>query len=174
MIVVNFFGGPGSGKSTTAAQLFAHLKLSQLNCELVTEFAKDLTWDGATNPLAYQPLVFGQQTWRLERLRGKVDVVVTDSPLLLSLIYCHDTTPQPFHDYVKWEFDRDNNINFLLLRHKPYSPVGRNQTEEQAVTVDYTIVSLLKRLGIPNTELTGDGSAPIKAFGIVMQRLAVA
>ncbi len=43
--VVNLFGGPSAGKSTTAAGVFALLKLHDLRSELVTEFAKDLTWE---------------------------------------------------------------------------------------------------------------------------------
>lgn len=40
-LVVNLFGGPGSGKSTGAAYVFARLKMLGYNAELVTEFAKD-------------------------------------------------------------------------------------------------------------------------------------
>lgn len=42
-LVVNLFGGPGSGKSTGAAYVFARLKMLGYNAELVTEFAKDKT-----------------------------------------------------------------------------------------------------------------------------------
>lgn len=44
MIVVNLYGGPGVGKSTGAAYVFARLKEAGVVAELVTEFAKDLTW----------------------------------------------------------------------------------------------------------------------------------
>ena len=44
-IVCNFFSGPGAGKSTLAAAVFAKLKMLGVNCELVTEFAKDKTWE---------------------------------------------------------------------------------------------------------------------------------
>lgn len=40
--VINLYGGPGTGKSTTAAMLFAKMKLAGFNCEYVPEFAKDL------------------------------------------------------------------------------------------------------------------------------------
>ena len=45
MKVINLFGGPGCGKSTTAADLFARMKLRGLSVELVTEYAKDVVWD---------------------------------------------------------------------------------------------------------------------------------
>ena len=37
---INFLGGPSSGKSTTAAWLFAQLKDRQASIELVTEYVK--------------------------------------------------------------------------------------------------------------------------------------
>lgn len=171
-LVVNFYGGPGSGKSTTAAGLFSYLKMAEVNCELVTEFAKDETWNGSLNTLSYQPYVFGQQAWRIERLRGKVDVVVTDSPIILSSIYASGDLPASFHDYVLWEHQRTNSLDFFLKRVKKYNPVGRNQTEEEAKGIDEKIVNTLKAMGVDFHEfLTGDGTASIKAFGIVMKTL---
>jgi replication-associated recombination protein RarA len=38
--VVCFWGGPGTGKSTTAAVIFANLKKLQFNCELNREYGK--------------------------------------------------------------------------------------------------------------------------------------
>ncbi len=174
MLLINFFGGPGVGKSTTAASLFSYLKMADINCELVTEYAKDLTWDQSLAPLAFQPYVFGQQAWRIERLKGKVDVVVTDSPIILSSIYASNEMPQSFHDYVLWEHNRTNSVNFLLKRVKKYNPVGRNQTEEEARDLDDEITNKLSAMGIEFEEiLTGDGTAPIKAFSIVMRKLVL-
>lgn len=45
MIVINLFGEPGAGKSTGAAYVFAMLKMNGVNAELVTEYAKDITWE---------------------------------------------------------------------------------------------------------------------------------
>ena len=46
-LVVNFFAGPGAGKSSMAAGLFAELKFRGVNCELATEYAKDKVWEGS-------------------------------------------------------------------------------------------------------------------------------
>lgn len=40
-IIVNLFAGPGAGKSTGAAYIFSKLKLAGIDCEYVSEFAKD-------------------------------------------------------------------------------------------------------------------------------------
>ena len=37
-------GGPGSFKSATASGVFLLLKMHGISCELVSEFAKALTW----------------------------------------------------------------------------------------------------------------------------------
>lgn len=44
-IIVNLCGSPGVGKSTGAAYIFSQLKMRGINCELVTEFAKDKVWE---------------------------------------------------------------------------------------------------------------------------------
>ena len=44
-VVINLFGGPGCGKSTIAAELFAILKKQGYEVELVTEYAKDKVWE---------------------------------------------------------------------------------------------------------------------------------
>ena len=87
MKVINLYCGPGGGKSTGAAKLFAHLKQQDKNVELVTEFAKQLTWQNRQVDLSNQIYVFAKQHSKLFHLEDEVDVVVTDSPLLLSLIY---------------------------------------------------------------------------------------
>lgn len=56
-LVVNLFGGPGSGKSTGAAYVFARLKMLGYNAELVTEFAKDKTWEKNETALAAQDYI---------------------------------------------------------------------------------------------------------------------
>jgi hypothetical protein len=165
-------GGPGVGKSTTATHVFSLLKMSGVNCEYVSEFAKDLTWSESAKTLGFQPYVFGEQAWRIERLIGKVDVIVTDSPLLLSSIYAAENLPQCFHDFVLWTHNRYDNINFYITRTKLYNPVGRNQTEEQAIDIDEKMIEFMTRTGIGfKSILTGDGTAPIKAFGQIMHIL---
>ena len=44
-LVINLFSGPGVGKSTTAAMVFAKLKMNGVDCEMALEFAKEKVWD---------------------------------------------------------------------------------------------------------------------------------
>ena len=86
-IVVNLFGGPGSGKSTGAAYIFSQLKMAGINCELITEYAKDKTWEKNMTALDCQEYILGKQSYRMKRCADKVDVIVTDSPLPIGLFF---------------------------------------------------------------------------------------
>jgi nicotinamide riboside kinase len=156
-IVVNLTGPPGSGKSTGAATVFAELKKAGINAELVTEFAKDKTWEHNTVALDCQEYVFGKQSYRLRRCRDDVDVIVTDSPLPLGLIYnSNPALDDSFTKVVMNVFNTYNNINFFVNRVKPYNPKGRNQTAVESDQLSIEIKNLYHRLNIDYVEISGD------------------
>lgn len=132
-VVVNLFGGPGSGKSTGAAFIFSRLKMMDVNCELVTEYAKDCTWENRMMALDCQEYIFGKQSYRMKRCADKVDVIITDSPLPIGLFYNHDPAlNENFTNVVMSVFNKYNNKNYCLIRSKEYNPIGRNQSKEEA------------------------------------------
>jgi hypothetical protein len=147
-LVVNLFAGPGTGKSTTAAKIFAALKDRGINAELAGEYAKDLTWARRFGTLADQLYVFGKQHHRIYRLAQDCDVIITDSPILMGLAYTADY-PADFKRTVRWAFERYRNINFFLERTKPYNPKGRNQTLEEAKQKDLDILRILSATKTP-------------------------
>lgn len=149
-IIVNLYGGPGCGKSTTAAAVFAALKRLDINCELATEYAKDCVWSGGTKVFQDQCYLFGKQHFRLFRLRDEVDVVITDAPLLLSLVYNRIYAKFKTMDPLVLEaFNRFNNLNYVLTRSKTYNPKGRNQTEDEAKRIDSLTMNVLNQYDIP-------------------------
>lgn len=142
--VINLIASPGSGKSTTAAGVFHHLKLAGMDVELVGEYAKELTWHERQDCLKCQPYIFGKQLYRIEKLLGKVKYIITDSPIILGIVYAEiNGYPQCFSDFIAHEFKKMDNINFLLERTKKYNPNGRNQTEEEANEIQNKIVGIL-------------------------------
>lgn len=145
MIVINLFGVPGAGKSTGAAYIFSKLKMMGVNAELVTEFAKDKVWEESKEVFNNQAYIFGKQYFRISRCAGKVDVIITDSPLLLSVLYNDsELLGEDFNALVLKVFNSYNSLNYLLDRDKPYNPKGRRQTEEESNALLSPLVDLLE------------------------------
>lgn len=149
-LVVNLFGGPGSGKSTTAAEVFVDLKKRGINAELASEYAKDLVWEKRWTAMDYQPYIFAKQAWRIERLMESVDVIVTDSPVLLSIVYGGRGATSAFAAFCVETFKGWRTANFFIDRGElAYAPQGRRQNEESANAVDKKIRDVLNSYRIP-------------------------
>jgi hypothetical protein len=151
-LVINLFAGPGTGKSTTMASIFSELKWLGVNCEMGPEFAKEKVWEESFAILGNQIYVFGKQLHTLYRLVNKVDVIITDSPLLLSLIYGKQEG-EAFKNLILEVHNRFNNLNIFLKRHKQYNPSGRLQTEKEAKEIDIKIKNLLEQNNIAFDEI---------------------
>lgn len=144
-LIVNLYGGPGALKSTISAGVFTLLKLHSVDCEIPYEFAKDLIWDNNIETLHDQNYIFGNQSHRLWRLRDKVDVVIIDSPLLLSLVYKPDELGTEFINNVVAINNSYNNFNILINRDtsNTYEDGGREQNFTEAIIVDAKVKEVL-------------------------------
>lgn len=145
--IINLFGPSGCGKSSGAAYIFSKLKMAGVSCELVPEYAKDKVWENNEeifNPMN-QVYIFGKQFYRISRLIGKVKYIITDSPILLSNVYCNSPTLEKhFKDTVRDCHGALNNLNYYIVRAKPFDPNGRNEkTQEES---DKYIDKILKEL----------------------------
>ena len=173
-IIVNLCGAPGAGKSTGAAYIFSQLKMKGVNAELITEFAKDKTWENNTTALSNQLYVLSKQYYRISRCKNQVDVIVTDSPIILSLFYGQWT---PYRDELNklilklWELD--NNILYFVRRVKPYNPAGRNQTEEESNHLAFELLEKLIDNNINLTAINGEKSDYDKVIEEICQKLEV-
>lgn len=147
-IYINILGGPGTGKSTLAAELFARFKKQGKSVELVTEFVKDLVWENRQSTLEIQPYVSMKQFRNLVRLRGKVDYVITDSPIIKDSVYARRYTPDLPETYHKLLFELNqslgDSINILISREFAYATEGRYQNEEQAREIDAELRFMLE------------------------------
>jgi len=153
MKIINLFAGPGSGKSTTAAGLFHKMKIEGCNVEMVTEYAKDMTWENRHNVLSDQLYLLAKQNRRIHRLEGKVDYVVTDSPIIMGVVYTDPKYYPSFFKMIGEIFHSYNNCNFFLHRPETYSEVGRNQTLTDAKILDTKIIKLLEEYEINYKEI---------------------
>ena len=85
---INLLGGPGVSKTTTAAFLFNQLKKRHFSIELCREHAKLLAYQGKTPDTILQgQLFFKQMEEELTFLNANVDLIVTDSPVILAHSY---------------------------------------------------------------------------------------
>ena len=156
--VVNLFGGPGTGKSTTAADLFAQLKKRGVNAEYVPEYAKGMVWEERPGVFKNQIYMFAKQHHAIFRTLGKVDITVTDSPILLSLYYGQHLSSS-FRQVVLEEHNKMDTLNVFLKRVKPYNPAGRHQTEDEAKNIDVDLRRLLDECDINYHNVVGDQGA---------------
>jgi hypothetical protein len=157
-IVVNLFAGPGVGKSTTAARIFAELKMHGVNCEMALEFAKDKVWEESFKTIDDQIYIFGKQFHKIWRLKDKVDVIICDSPLPISIVYDKENS-EAFHTLIMEQFNKFDNYNVLLTRSGEYQKEGRVQTEEEAKGVDEIVKKVLKDYNIVHRVMPIDGAA---------------
>jgi len=168
------FAGPGCGKSTCAAGVFSLLKMHNVNAELITEFAKDLTWEKRQFTIANQYYVWGKQHHKQWRVKDQVDVMITDSPILLSQIYGIDNPPC-FDETILKAFNEFNNLNFFLIRtkEKKYNTAGRNQDEAGAKEIDTRVQDMLYRNKIPYHGILANCDGINTMAGIVLDSLGI-
>lgn len=163
--VICFYGGPGTGKSTTAAWFFALLKSAGYNAELVQEYVKQWAWEDRKPVTLDQFYFFGKQSRKEYSLFKNVDVIVTDSPASLVAYYAKifgtpeqaEVFSQMTKLYYKMAADYGHtHIHIWLKRVKPYNPKGRFQNEEEAKAIDADMKIMVKNdLGITLHEFEG-------------------
>lgn len=169
-IVVNFFAGPGCGKSTGASWLFSQLKLNGVDCEYVSEFAKDKVWENNGEVFKCEFYITGKQSFKVSRCFGKVDVIITDSPIAISMVYSES---DKFKAAVLEEFNKyeKNNMNILLKRTVPYDQNGRFQSEDEAKNIDDKIKNTLDESEIPYMIINGNVDGYKSILDIVLEKL---
>lgn len=151
VLVVNFFGGPCAGKSTAAPKVYVELKERQLNCELAREVIKDLIYEERHVAITNELYIFAQQAHILHRLKDRVDIIVTDCPLLMKLVY-----PNGGVDLTQVVLDTNkqyHNLNIFVNRSEHYHKEARFQDYEEAIQKDHEILALLEKFDVPYTEI---------------------
>jgi len=144
-LVVNMYGGPGRGKSTTAYKLIGMLKANNYKAELVVESAKEAAYTNAIHKLQDQVFLIAMHNHDLRVLDNQVDIIITDGSLLNCLAYCSEDQ-QIEIDLAKELYKRFNNIGFIVPRKANYMKYGRSQTKEEAVELDNKIFQSISYL----------------------------
>ncbi len=168
-LTVNFHAGAGAGKSTMATFVHAFLKAHGITSEYTAEEAKDMAWEGRLDLPINDILLFGQQHNRQFRLRGKVDVIITDSPLTLSSVYRNNDNLMDA--LVMQEFNKYQNVNYFVVRKKKYIKKGRKENKKEATAIDQKTIDLLDNKHIPYTIVEGTVDGANQVLKDILARL---
>lgn len=152
-IVINIAGGPGTGKTTIAAELFSKLKEKGYEVENVSEFAKELVWEGRSEAFDDRLYMHGEQNHRLMQMNGKLDFIITDSPLFLTSVYNNyylkNKFPASYNKMINTvtleTFKLYNNKVYLLQRGTNYKIIGRRENKKEALQIDEALIMYLKK-----------------------------
>jgi len=143
MKIINLFCGPGGGKSTTAATMFAYLKNKGHNVELVREWIKDSVYENRPSVFENQFYASAKQYKKLLDLKnyGKVPLVITDSPLLLGIYYAKNLPYAKQLNSLLYKLNAEfDNTNVYINRSKKYETSGRVHSFEQSLEIDKFIL----------------------------------
>lgn len=167
-LCINLFAGPGAGKTTVAAELFVALKKRGIDCEIVSEFAKDAVLEGNPDVLKHQWFVLAHQAYRVHCAYKHMQVVIVDSPILLGPIYDRDSS-RALYDLCIEHHKRYDNLNIVVQRelNNNYTMAGRVHSLTESISIDNRILDMLHDLDIPYIKYTtnNDVDAPdVKNF----------
>jgi hypothetical protein len=145
------------------------MKMRGHRVELVTEYAKELTYDKNWEMLVKQEYIFPEQYQRQLRLKGQVDYAITDSPLPLNLIYARDELKKDnkFNTWVVDGFNEFDNFNIMLMRVKPYSHYGRKESSDKALDIDHECVHVLEKMNSSYKWVRGDEDSPVIIYNML-------
>lgn len=149
---INLFGGPCSGKSAMAAELFAILKSYHMSVEHVNEFVKLWAYIGRNISGFDQVKIFGNQLNMEETyLKNGIDLVVSDSPIMLNICYTMKNSPHlagPLLEIANTYENAYRSLNVFITRPEVYHSTGRYENREQAVEMDKFIKKVLSDNGV--------------------------
>ena len=156
---INFFGGPACGKSLSAANIRSQLGFYGYSVDLIEEVVKE--WAYVQQDPSDSDTFFLQASQiRKEdiRLRSGVDIVVTDSPVVLQYFYgCYHGDPfceSMLYSAREWE-KKYKSLNIFLKREESfYKNVGRFQQIEEAKKIDEEIKVLLDDMHVKYVEFS--------------------
>ncbi|MBP5790104.1 MAG: PriCT-2 domain-containing protein [Neisseriaceae bacterium] len=146
-LLINIYGSPATGKSYTAEHLAAVLRDAGIDCELVTEYATELIHQGKIDELKDQVFVTGEQLRREQAALNHANIVITDSPTALGIIYAPEHQKAALHD-IAAQSDKIPHIN-IFLRHdyeslSTFSMNGRIHGKEESLAIQEQLIELLK------------------------------
>ncbi len=150
---INLWAGPGAGKSTTAEGVSHSLKKAGYKVELVQEYIKNWAYMKRVPQSFDQAFIFANQLHSEDFLLNRgVDVIVTDSPVLMNLSYSkrYGFEPWPHLLEIGRAFEKNfPSVNILLSREGiEYQQNGRYENHTEAVWMDNFMQEFMHQCGV--------------------------
>lgn len=171
MQVINFFGGPGCGKTTAALGLTHCLKKCHVLSEYVSEYAKHKIYEKSPHMLNEQNYIFANQEHSLHVLRDEVSFAITDSPLPLSAHYAPPNFPQSFKKFVMAMYATYDNVNIFIERNPElgFQQDGRVHSAADSDLIASHLKRLLDSERVPYTTIKAGDELPERIFASMVR-----
>lgn len=178
--LLNFLGQPSSGKTSLSALVFAKLKEIGAEVEYASEYVKSWAWESRKMTPFDQYYIFGKECHNQSILFNKVDIVISDSPVMLTAFYHYFYNKKnslrvpcrEFYETAENDFEV-KPINFFLPRRKDYNPRGRFQTQEEADNISVMLKTWLNFEGYPYVELLCEDNERLNEVMKVLEKEGV-
>lgn len=177
-LIINFFGGPGIGKSTQSTGLYTIMKQHHFDVELTYEFPKIVAWEENYSAIKDQFYITANQHRNISRLYGKVKYIIVDSPIILGMVYKTRYNPEPqypsmfydesFDNFLLSLFKKYKSLNILLRRDDTtYDENGRFQNLQESKEIDEDVKIRLLANNIPFVEFDVHGNTSLDIFNYI-------
>lgn len=135
----------------------------------IEEYATERSFEQDWETLSNQRKVTWAQEARQRRLLGKVNWIVTDSPLVLGCLYASGSYVNPeFFEEVWGLYEKYENVNIWIDRVKPYELYGRHHSELEARDLDLRLKELIgDRIDFTTP---GDTDAPKRVMAFLKEK----
>jgi len=148
-ILIQFWGGPGAGKSLGAAGLYVYMGVSTnvRGVSLVREFAKKYAILRDTDALNDQRFITGGQKAALLRYAIEYDFLISDSAIELGLAYCSNDSDLGFvKNSISDIYRNFSVINVFINRSEDiaFEESGRVHNLKESLELDKQIKDMAK------------------------------
>jgi len=139
--LIQFWGGPGSGKSIGACSLYTLMAISPSYEEvgLVREFAKKYAILRDREALSDQRFITGGQAASLYIAKLEYKTIISDSAIELGRVYCSDSKDLEFIEKTISEVYSDFNVVNVFIRRNfdlAFEEAGRVHNLKESMEID--------------------------------------